>query len=225
MIRAWATLPNVDMHVAWHLFYETAERLQWDRVFSDMFIVRQQQGSDILYSSLRVPGVTTRDYLQWRRTILQEDGSIVIALRSAVHSDCPEKSGFIRAESFISGYVFRQVIEDGQPTLKLFLMTSTDIKGLIPKWIINFVAPRKPGEWVDGLARAALDFQTSHPNAAEWIKEKLKKQAAEDDYDFEFEEVTEGAEQATSRSETTLKGLELPGVTSRKEWTKSKIVL
>lgn len=27
-------------------------------------------------------------------------------------------------------------------------------KGIIPKWIINFVAPRKPGEWIDCLKKA-----------------------------------------------------------------------
>lgn len=38
---------------------------------------------------------------------------------------------------------------DRTPVLKLFIMSCSDVKGLIPKWLINFVAPKKPGEWVD----------------------------------------------------------------------------
>ena len=43
----------------------------------------------------------------------------------------------IRAESYISGYVLRQEIQNGEKLLKIFLMSSTDTKGYVPKWVVN----------------------------------------------------------------------------------------
>ncbi|CAJ1371946.1 unnamed protein product [Effrenium voratum] len=163
-LRAWATLPGVELPVVFHMFHNTDMRMQWDKAFSDMSIVDRVQGSDILYSVLRVPAFTPRDYVQYRRAKVLEDGTILISLRSANHPDLPEKNGYVRAESFTSGYVMKQYADgDGKGT-KIFLMTCTDVKGIIPKWIINFVAPRKPGEWIDCLKKACLDYQANNPD-------------------------------------------------------------
>ena len=39
----------------------------------------------------------------------------------------------------------RSIDENGKPVLNIFLMSCSDIKGLIPKWIISYMAPRNPG--------------------------------------------------------------------------------
>merc|ERR1711902_427912 len=96
------------------------------------------QSSDILYSLMKVTGVTPRDFLQFRRARVMDDGSILLVLRSAEHPDFPESKNAIRAESYISGYVLRQAVENGESVLKIFLMSFSDIKGLIPKWIISY---------------------------------------------------------------------------------------
>jgi len=187
-MRAWATLPGVDMHVAFNMFHKTANRMQWDKAFSSMVLLDGDcQGSDILYSVLRFPAFTPRDYVQFRRTKVLEDGSILIAMRSAVHPDLPEKAGHIRAESFISGYIFRQEIEEGEIVLKMFLMTSTDVKGMIPKWIINFVAPRKPGEWMQDLKKACLDYQAANKGYKKKLQEGMDAFMVENPFDYEGE--------------------------------------
>lgn len=184
-LRAWATVPGVDIHVAFYLFADHRERVKWDKSFSKMDVLATQQGSDIFYSILSVPMVTPRDFLQWRRVRILEDGSIHIVLRSAEHPDMPDQKGVIRAESFIAGYILRQEFEGSTPVLKLFLMTCVDIKGLIPKWIINAAAPRKPAEWIGNLKKAAIDYQQANPDYKRNVVADIEKYRTENPYDYE----------------------------------------
>ncbi|CAE7944286.1 Stard7 [Symbiodinium sp. KB8] len=186
-LRAWSSLPDVELPVVFHMFYQCEKRMEWDRAFFDMKVLDQIEGSDILYSVLRVPACTPRDYVQYRRVKVLEDGSILISLRSAIHPDMPEKNGYIRAESFTSGYVMRRYDDGKEKGTKVFLMTMTDVKGIIPKWMINFVAPRKPGEWIDSLKRACLDYQNANPDYP-----KLEKdlEPFKHNHPFDYEDMT-----------------------------------
>jgi len=189
-LRAWATIPDIDISVAFHLFADHTERVKWDGVFAKMKIVEKDvQGSEVLYSILSPPPfVTARDFLQYRRCKFYEDGTILIVLRSAEHPDMPDQKGVIRAESYNAGYSLHQTFNGTQPICHLFLMTCVDIKGLIPKWIINAVAPKKPAEWVESLRKAAVDYQKSHPNYKEDLKEALSEYQTENAFDYEDEE-------------------------------------
>lgn len=196
-LRAWSTLPEVEPEVVFHMFHRCEKRMQWDRAFFDMKIVENIEGSDILYSVLRVPACTPRDYVQYRRARVLDDGTILISLRSAIHPELPEKSGMIRAESFTSGYVIRRYEEGSEKGTKVFLMTCTDVKGIIPKFIINFVAPRKPGEWIDALKKACLDFQAGNPDYAN-LKKELEPYTKY--HTFDFEDCAEGPAQSPEAS-------------------------
>mmetsp|Transcript_16839 Transcript_16839/g.35437 ORF Transcript_16839/g.35437 Transcript_16839/m.35437 type:complete len:88 (-) Transcript_16839:266-529(-) len=66
-------------------------------------------------------------------------------------------------------------------------MTMTDVKGIIPKWMINFVAPRKPGEWVDCLKRACLDYQNANPDYPELEKDL---EPFKHNHPFDYEDTT-----------------------------------
>jgi len=185
-IRAWATLPGIDHIVAFFLFFDIQERLQWDKIFSIMEIIDdRKEGSDVLYSLLKMPGVTQRDFLQYRRARVLEDGSIVIVMRSAEHDKCPEDKRYIRAESFISGYHLQNVGDAENPVLKLFIMSCSDVRGLIPKWIINYMAPKKPAEWVESLKQAAQTYQKKHPDCTTLLLERLEAYKKENMWDYE----------------------------------------
>jgi hypothetical protein len=189
-LRAWATVPGVELCAAFYLFHNFEERVKWDKVYETMKLIGQpEKGSDLLYSVIKAPIVTPRDFLQYRRARVMEDGSVLIVLRSAQHPDCPENKSNIRAETFISGYVLRQDWDGDKPILNVFLMSCLDIKGLIPKWIVNSQAPKKPADWVDTLRRAALDYQKSNPNFRTDLQPYMKKFAEENEFDFEYQEV------------------------------------
>jgi len=185
-IRAWATVPDVHMNVAFKLFYDSQDRVSWDKVFNEFRVLEQTgAGSDIIYSLIRAPGVTAREFVQFRRVRVQEDGSIVIVLRSADHAGAAPRKDAIRVESYIAGYILRQEYECGKPVLKIFIMSCCDVKGMIPKWIINYMAPKKPAEWCDSLRNAALEYQRNHPNHKELLKELLDGFCAERTYTSE----------------------------------------
>lgn len=185
-LGAWATIPGVDMYVAFNMFYKCENRMQWDKTFHNMYTLpKDAQGSEILYSLMKILTFTPRDYVQYRRVRVEEDGSIIIVMRSAEHPDLPDKAGNIRAESFISGYTFRDASEGGEKATQLFLMSCTDVKGYIPKWLINIVAPKKPGEWIEQLRRACLDYQVSHPNCKEEMQQVLKPFMLPNPFDYE----------------------------------------
>lgn len=187
-LRAWATIPNADMQVAFYLFYDFNERVKWDKIFNYMCLVGDANaGSEILYSLMKVPTITPRDFLQYRRVRIMDDGTILIVLRSADHPDMPLQHANIRAESYISGYVLRQIYEDGVPVLKIFLMSCSDVKGFIPKWIINWMAPKKPAEWLDALKKAVFDYQEANPNTKEKMQAYVDSFAKPNPFDYEPE--------------------------------------
>jgi len=187
-LRAWATFPGVYVSTAFFLFYNLDERTKWDKTFCKMQEVDSDvQGSDVVYSLMKIPTVTSRDFLQYRRVKVLEDGTVLIVLRSADHPSMPEDSRYIRVENKISGYVLRQEWEGGKPVLRMFLMSCSDVKGMIPKWIINFVAPRKPAEWMDALRKAATDYQVEHQGANEELAGLLERLKADNPWDYEPE--------------------------------------
>lgn len=187
-VCACAVFPNIDVHAAFHLFYNFDERMKWDKTFSNMYRVDTDvNGSDVVYCILKAPTVTTRDFLQYRRVRVLEDGTICIVLRSAEHPSMPEDPRYIRVENKISGYILRQGHEGGQPMLRLFLMTCSDAKGMIPKTLTNFMAPRMAIEWMNSLSKAAKDFQRNQPHRKEELAENVQKLSLTNPFDYEIE--------------------------------------
>lgn len=189
-VRAWATIRGVDARAAFCLFYDMGKRLTWDKVFNEMKLLEStKEGSDIVYTLLKMPsiagGIAARDFLQFRRVRVQEDGTILIVLRSAEHPDLPERKPYIRVESYMSGYILGQSWDDNVPILDLFLMSCTDIKGLIPKWLVNMQAPRSCNEWVNGLRTAAVDYQKSNLSYATECQKIVEEVNVDNPWDFE----------------------------------------
>lgn len=129
-----------------------------------------------------------------------EDNTIHIVLRSAEHHDCPENKSYIRAESYISGYILRQEVENGEQVLKIFLMAATDVKGFVPKWVVNYLAPKAPPQWVDSLRDVTLAYQKSHPNVKEELADVLQR--FREYNSFDYEELPQGAEHFSDVSPT-----------------------
>merc|ERR1712039_915506 len=64
-------------------------------------------------------------------------------------------------------------------------MSCCDIKGLVPKWVINMLAPKAPKEWVENLRKAALDYQQANPGYREALAGELDKYKEDDPFDYE----------------------------------------
>ena len=147
LVRAYATLPNVSIETAFFSIFDPKKRQSWDSNFCQISVLPNPE-CEILYCVLQSPfGVTPRDFLQYRKAHAEDESTITILMRSAEHPDKPELPGSIRAETYISGYVLRQ----RGPDCALFLMSQTDVRGLIPKWIVNMMAAKAPAQWIENL--------------------------------------------------------------------------
>lgn len=65
--------------------------------------------------------------------------------KSVTHPKCPEKSRIVRADTIISGYIFEKMEnEDGSYGTNMIIISQNDIKGIVPKAIVNMVAGKAP---------------------------------------------------------------------------------
>ena len=62
----------------------------------------------------------------------------------------PPVKRIVRAETIISGYIIEQ-IQDDPPVTQLIIISQNDIKGLIPKYLVNMASGKAPKQWVGNL--------------------------------------------------------------------------
>jgi START domain len=144
-------LEGADANLAFSLIYDTEKRQEWDKNFS-FFRKIQPPGNleipeetDIVYVSVHTPfGFATREMLEWRR-MDSTPSEYRIYLRSCDFDNSPiALNGAVRAEAIASAYLIRKI--PGGTDLTIY--SHTDIKGSIPKFLVNAVAPSAPLKWV-----------------------------------------------------------------------------
>ncbi|PFH38685.1 START domain-containing protein [Besnoitia besnoiti] len=162
LVKAYAELEGIPMPVLCHEIRDIQMRLQWDSTFEDYRIIESNVNhNEIIYCLMKAPfPVSNRDFLQWRRTEVDlEAGVVKMLMRSASHPSVPERPGVVRAETILSGYVMQA---RGPNSSSVFILAQTDVKGLIPKWVVNTTAARAPVGWVENLRKACLKFMKEH---------------------------------------------------------------
>ncbi|KAF4641721.1 START domain-containing protein [Toxoplasma gondii] len=162
LVKAYAELDSVPLQVLCHEIRDIPTRLQWDTTFEDYRVVEPNVNhNEIIYCLMRAPfPISNRDFLQWRRTeVDMEAGVVKMLMRSASHPSLPERPGVVRAETILSGYIMEQ---KGPNSSSLFIVAQTDVKGLIPKWVVNTTAARAPAGWVESLKKACGKYMKEH---------------------------------------------------------------
>merc|ERR1719350_1171832 len=93
-------------------------------------------------------------------------------------------------------------------------MSSSDIKGLIPKWIISYVAPRKPAEWVETLRKACFEYQEKYPDYHTRLEEYVNRYEGTHPLDYEVDDRTIGDVGNTQQNVIGVPGLEAQHATA-----------
>jgi len=182
-LRAFATVPGVEALAAFLVYYKMEERRKWDNECAEMKVLQDPQdlvaGAYIVYrKEKKVPFMPQRDGVVRSRARILEDGSIMIAFRSAVHDDAPKINNITRTETSLSCYLFRQTLDaNSNPVLNLFLLTTIEADVPIPKMFINFILPKIYRKHVDDMRKAALAYQKEHPGYEESVREELDELA------------------------------------------------
>lgn len=76
-----------------------------------------------------------------------------MSFQSTTHPARPPVKNRIRAETHIAGYVIKPSAQDPNST-DMCILSQVDIKGNIPKVIVNMVSGRAPADWVNKLKKA-----------------------------------------------------------------------
>lgn len=75
-------------------------------------------------------------------TIRKPDGQIIICSKSHEHDDCPPHKKYVRGEVVIGGWILSPAKDDPSKTFAKYI-TQTDLKGSIPKSIVNSVSEKQ----------------------------------------------------------------------------------
>lgn len=175
MVKGYVTLDHISPENVLYNIRDTARRAQWDKTFDGFTLIESGiRGNEVVYNSIKAPWpVTDRDFLQWRRIVIDPStGVIKILHRSAEHPAKPEdlSGAMIRAESIISAYILRPRPPD---SCDLFLLTQTDVRGTIPRFLVNSTAARAPFSWVENLRSACQEIQKKRTPIPKYIPKPL----------------------------------------------------
>ena len=157
LIKAYTTLRNLPPEKVFRLIYDLEIRSEWDNVLSNMYIFDKiNENIDHMYSLYKAPfGISNRDFCQRRTKSMGYKGtSFMIHFESVEHPDCPAIKSNIRAHTTISGYIIRPDPKNPGSTL-MTILTQTDIKGLVPKFIVNTAAAKAPKDWTRNFIKNA----------------------------------------------------------------------
>jgi len=166
LIRATAFLQGLKPKQIFDVIYDTAYRTKWDHVVAGFRVVEKiDEVTDIIYFMIKAPfGVSTRDFVQQRCYQLDypQKDHVVISFVSTTHPSVPPIKNHIRGETILSGYIIRPARSDPHNSTEMIIISQVDIKGSIPKTIVNYVASKAPLEWVNKMVKAVKEKPRSH---------------------------------------------------------------
>jgi len=90
-------------------------RKVWDENMVEGYLIEQlDEFNDVGYYSAKSPValVAGRDFCNERSWQVKDDTQYVIMNHSVIHPQCPEKKGFVRANSITSGYLVRRNFDE-----------------------------------------------------------------------------------------------------------------
>jgi hypothetical protein len=157
MVKAYVIL-DFPIKAVHDCIWETNIRMQWETLFAEFRILETAENYDVIYYLIKVPfGLTRRDFLQ-RRSVIRdypEQNTIIMHFKSMEHPAMPVRKKIIRADTIISGYILRPISES---RCSLTIISQNDVKGVIPKMIVNRFAGRAPKDWVKSLIKGCTQY-------------------------------------------------------------------
>lgn len=171
IVKLYALFKGIDGNVLYDTLHDPDYRKEWDENMIEGYNITQlDANNDIGYYSAKAPSpVSNRDFVNQRSWMVSSDGKeFIIMNHTVIHKNAPEKKGFVRANSIMTGYMVRSI--EGGCTLTY--LTQTDPKGWIPAWLSNTVTRKFAPTIVGKLNKAASgypDWKSKHnPDDKPW---------------------------------------------------------
>jgi StAR-related lipid transfer protein 10 len=157
-------MADVEAHVMYDVLHDHNYRKVWDdNMLSGIVIEQLNATNEVGYYAAKSPGpISNRDFVNQRVWRADADkGEWLIINWSVQHDDYPEKKGFVRAQSILSGYMMRRSANGGTD---FTFVSQTDPKGWIPTWVVNSVT----GKLAPRVAKMLHEVTQKYP---EWKKD------------------------------------------------------
>jgi len=139
IVKIWAHFKTVDSSVLYDVLHDPEYRATWDEHMVEGYNIEQINANNDVgyYSAKGMATVSGRDFVNQRSWRVKGDEYIIFN-HSVKHPKQPEKKGFVRAWSYMTGYLVRKH-EQG---CTITYYTQTDPKGWIPTMVVNTVTKK-----------------------------------------------------------------------------------
>ncbi|CAK71920.1 unnamed protein product (macronuclear) [Paramecium tetraurelia] len=160
-IKGFCIIKNTSLELALRVVYDIKLRREWDKLLRDFQIIKtESEDIDILayYVQPPISLVTPREWVQRRilRYDFPEKGQITLIFYSIDYPQHPVNRNRIRAHTEISSMIFEAY---EQNNVKISICSNNDIKGYIPKMIVNRASASGPIDWFKSLQEACNKYR------------------------------------------------------------------
>ncbi|GAB6031829.1 hypothetical protein CHUAL_010231 [Chamberlinius hualienensis] len=170
MIKVKSIFNDVKPSLLYDVLHDPEYRKVWDMYMIDSYdIGHLNVNNDVGYYSVRSPSTfKNRDFVL-QRSWLDTGNEYMIINHSVFHESAPPKKGFIRAISYLTGFLIRP----SGNGCEMGYVTQCDPKGLLPSWLVNKVIQVSIPTLVKQIYKACLSYETwkekHNPGWKPWI--------------------------------------------------------
>lgn len=149
-------LPDVCKKVYMDLEY----RKIWDEFVKEIYEFEEDEQEKSIYWNVNYPWpMSNRDYVYTRALRELEINSIptvVVLAESNLSTNTPEKSGVVRVKEYHQSLIIQG---DGMVGTKAFMHYFDNPGGMIPTWLINWVAKTGVPSFLSSMRKACLGYE------------------------------------------------------------------
>ncbi|KAK4875734.1 hypothetical protein RN001_012156 [Aquatica leii] len=171
MVKIYTIFRNVTPETLFDVLHDPQYRTHWDiHMIESTEIGYLNPNNDVGYYSMTCPApLKNRDFVL-QRSWLDLGNEKLIVNHSIPHKNYPPKKGFVRAVSYLTGFVIRER-PDG---CFMGYVSHTDPRGKLQPWLVNKTTQIFAPKMVKQLRKAAEGYeswksQQKHPDLKPWI--------------------------------------------------------
>ncbi|XP_034257073.1 START domain-containing protein 10-like isoform X2 [Thrips palmi] len=170
MVKVNAIFSNVDPDVLYDVLHDPEYRKVWDsHMIEQQDIGSLNPNNDLGYYAMTCPSpVSKRDFVL-QRSWLDTGQEKYIINHSVFHKGFPPRKDFIRAKSYITGYIVRPF---GPRGCRVDFVSQTDPRGKLPPWLVNRATHMVGPKMVATLQEACQGYpewkMKNNPNWKPW---------------------------------------------------------
>lgn len=171
MIKLRTIFTDIKAETVYDVLHDPDYRKVWDSHMLESYDVGcLNPNNDVGYYAMRCPPpLKNRDFVL-QRSWLETGREYLLLNHSVFHETLPPKKGFIRATSFLTGFVIRPVGDKG---CEVNYVTQSDPKGSLPPWIVNKLTQTFAPKMIKRMRKACLGYErwkkNHRPNHKPWL--------------------------------------------------------